>query len=183
MNKKTIGIVILASMFAIGGFVSLAAAQEPKPAGVEVEVANFNRFLDNHPQVATQLEKNPSLVNDSDFIERHPALEQFLDTHPAVQEDVHDAPGTIADHNGHYHWGRAAKPAGEAGRFYNGYLYDHPDVAHQIAANPSLLDSPQFIASHPGLQEYINTHPDIRSEMKRHPYAFEAGGRGKSIGN
>jgi len=75
------------------------------------------------------------------------------------------------------------RQADEAGRFYNGYLYDHPNGAHQIAANPSLLDSPQFVADHPGLQEYINTHPDIRTEMKRHSYAFEAGGRGRSLGN
>jgi len=34
--------------------------------------------------------------------------------------------------------------AGPVGRFDNGYLDEHPEVAHQLGANPALVDNPQF---------------------------------------
>ena len=45
---------------------------------------------------------------------------------------------------------------GPVGRFDNGYLDEHPEVAHQLGANPSLADNPQFLATHPGLDGYLS---------------------------
>lgn len=181
MHPQTIRFAILASLIIIVGVAARGNAQEAKPEGKPIAVVNFERFLNNHPKIADELVKNPTLINDSDYLAHHAALKQFLDTHSALRSAVQKAPGTIANHDGRYEWTRAATAHGEAGRFYEGYLYEHPDVAHQLAANPSLLDDPKYVAAHPGLQEYINTHPDIRTEMKRHPYSFEAGGRGRAL--
>jgi hypothetical protein len=57
-------------------------------------------------------------------------------------------------------------------RFDNGYLAEHPEVARQLAANPSLVDNPQFMTNHPGLREYLEDHPTIRTDLKEHPYRF-----------
>ena len=138
-----------------------ARSQEAAPNGQRTEVINFNRFLNNHPQIARELANNPTLLHDSDFLAHNPPLKQFLDTHPGVSANVRNAPGSIANHDGQFEWTPAAPITGEGGRFYSGYLYDHPEVAHQIAANPALLDSPEYVAAHPGLQEYINSHPDV----------------------
>ena len=36
------------------------------------ELAQFDRFLDGHRETAQQLRNNPSLVNDRQFIDKHP---------------------------------------------------------------------------------------------------------------
>jgi len=62
--------------------------------------------------------------------------------------------------------------AGPVGRFDNGYLDEHPEVAHQLGANPSLADNPQFLAAHPGLDDYLSHHPEVRQDLQQHPYRF-----------
>jgi hypothetical protein len=62
--------------------------------------------------------------------------------------------------------------AGPVGRFDNGYLDEHPEVAHQLGANPALADNPQFLATHPGLDAYMSKHPEVRQDLQQHPYRF-----------
>src|SRR5258708_13467765 len=52
----------------------------------------MDRFMDSHPEIAEQLRKNPSLVNNEEFVENHPALQQFLATHPGVREEFKENP-------------------------------------------------------------------------------------------
>jgi len=52
------------------------------------------------------------------------------------------------------------------------YFDSHPDVAHRLAKDPSLIDNQQFVDSHPGLHEYLHDHPNVRHEFKSHPYRF-----------
>ena len=64
--------------------------------------------------------------------------------------------------------------AGPVGRFDNGYLDEHPEVAQQLASNPHLVDNPQFLATHPGLDGYFSQHPEVREELQNHPDRFMA---------
>jgi hypothetical protein len=66
----------------------------------------------------------------------------------------------------------AAAAAGPVGRFDNGYLDEHPEVAHQLGGNPSLADNPRFLANHPGLDQYLSKHPEVRRDLQQHPYRF-----------
>ena len=61
---------------------------------------------------------------------------------------------------------------GEVARFDNGYLDEHPEVARQLAQDPRLVDSPQFRATHPGLDSYFANHPGVRTELQQHPDRF-----------
>src|SRR6516165_8316145 len=56
------------------------------------ELANFDVFLDGHPEIARQLKQNPSLVNNEEFLESHPALQQYLVNHPNVREELQENP-------------------------------------------------------------------------------------------
>jgi hypothetical protein len=58
--------------------------------------------------------------------------------------------------------------------FDNGYLDKHPEVASQLARNPSLVDNPQFLATHPGLDSYLAHHPRVRVDLQQHPDRFMA---------
>jgi len=59
-------------------------------------------------------------------------------------------------------------------RFDNGYLDHHPEVANQLAQNPSLADNSDFLARHPHLREFLANHPEVRRDLKEHPYRFMA---------
>jgi len=52
------------------------------------------------------------------------------------------------------------------------YFDSHPDVAHKLAKDPTLIDNQQFVDSHPGLHEYLHEHPNVRHEFRSHPYRF-----------
>jgi hypothetical protein len=50
--------------------------------------ADFNKFLSNHPGVASQLQANPNLINDPAFRHAHPDLQEYLQNHQRVSEAV-----------------------------------------------------------------------------------------------
>jgi phage-related protein len=56
------------------------------------EVKNFDEFLDKHPAVDKELRKNPALVNDPNYVAKHPELREFLNNHPAIRQDLAEHP-------------------------------------------------------------------------------------------
>jgi hypothetical protein len=59
------------------------------------ELVNMDGFMDSHPEIAEQLQKDPSLIKNKEFVENHPALEQFLKTHPGVREEFTENPNAF----------------------------------------------------------------------------------------
>jgi hypothetical protein len=68
----------------------------------------------------------------------------------------------------------SAAIAGPVARFDNGYLDQHPEVAEQLGHNPRLVDNPQFLVNHPGIDQYFRNHPEVREELQNHPNRFMA---------
>jgi hypothetical protein len=66
----------------------------------------------------------------------------------------------------------AMAQTGPVGRFDNGYLDQHPEVARQLKANPRLIDSPEYVEQHPGLANYLKEHPAVREDIQEHPDRF-----------
>src|SRR3989449_11764942 len=66
--------------------------QTPNPDITRQELANFDRFLDTHPEIAKQLQANPSLINNPEWVENHPDLRAFLASHPGVREEIQETP-------------------------------------------------------------------------------------------
>src|SRR5260370_7365774 len=56
------------------------------------ELARFDRFMDSHPEIAEQLRRDPSLVKNEEFVEKHPALQEYLQQHPGVREEITENP-------------------------------------------------------------------------------------------
>ncbi len=56
------------------------------------ELRNFDRYLDAHPEVAEDLRKNPNLINDPDWVNRHPELKEWLEKHPHAREELKEHP-------------------------------------------------------------------------------------------
>jgi hypothetical protein len=171
--KRAITTLTAALIFG-GAFGSAAMAQYPAPnAGItRGEVSRFDRgYLDEHPEVARQLGHDPRLVDNPQFRANHPGLDRYLAAHPAVRTELQRHPDRfMTDEWRHERWedGRGPHPLANTDR----YLDQHPEVAHQLNADPRLIDNRQYVDSHPGLHEFLENHPDARRDWKSHPYKF-----------
>ena len=56
------------------------------------ELSSFNEFLEGHNNIAGELSKNPSLANNQEYLENHPALRDYLKSHPRVHEELSENP-------------------------------------------------------------------------------------------
>lgn len=60
-------------------------------------LAQLDRFLDQHREIAEQVRKDPSLLNDQKFVKSHPALRTYLQEHPELRQDLKENPKAFAD--------------------------------------------------------------------------------------
>lgn len=50
----------------------------------------------------------------------------------------------------------------------------HPNVAHELAYKPSLINNDSYTRKHPELGEFFSAHPDIREAMAENPGNYVA---------
>jgi hypothetical protein len=53
----------------------------------------WDEFQSSYPSVAPQLRHNPRLAGSSEFVNRHPELEQLFESNEALQQDMLSNPG------------------------------------------------------------------------------------------
>ena len=141
-----------------------------------IQMNSFENFLNAHPNTAAELQHNPNLINDPNWMSHHTGLEEYMSAHPNVRAEVRQNPGAFVNNGGSWRWhnggygGSANNTAVE--RFDTGYLNEHPEVAHQLAANPGLADNPEYLSAHPGLNSYLQAHPTVRQDLISHPDRF-----------
>jgi phage-related protein len=149
------------------------------------QLADFDHFLDSHPEVAEQLRKDPSLVNNEEFVENHSDLQRYLQQHPEVREDLNQNPGVVMHQEQRYDRREDANRDRDQDRDrrdrdinqrelsnMDAFLDQHPEIAEQVRKNPSLVDNKEFVEGHPALREFLASHPGVREEMKENPNAF-----------
>ena len=142
------------------------------------QLSGLDQFLDSHPDLSEQLRKDPSLVNNEDFVENHPALKQYLQSHPEVREQLNQNPNAVMHQEQRFD--RREDRQGGHDRdvthgeltSMNSFLDGHPEIAEQVRKDPSLLDNRKFVESHPALQQYLAAHPGVREEVRENPSAF-----------
>src|SRR5260370_445539 len=75
----------LCALLAGAGLTVLPLQAQTAPQNTnQTAIANLDTFLDAHPSIEQDLEKNPSLLKDATYLSKHPELKTFLDTHAAV---------------------------------------------------------------------------------------------------
>src|SRR5437879_11976560 len=62
----------------------------PNPDITRQELANFDRFLDTHPEIAKQLQANPSLINNPEWVENHQIGRASCRERAGVWEEVEE---------------------------------------------------------------------------------------------
>jgi hypothetical protein len=147
-------------------------------AGVTPEdVARMNQFLEDHRDIAKQLQKDPLLVTDHKFLDKHKELRRFFDQNIRLREVFAEDPGffarvtsgsgTAAD--------ESAVNANLTGRDLlemERFLQKHKDIAKDLTKDPMLVKNPQFLEHHKDLRRFFDEHAHIQEEFDINPRYF-----------
>lgn len=139
------------------------------------EVATFDEFLDHHPEIAEQLKKDPSLIDNRKWVAEHQSLQSFLADHPELREAFRDHPNAFMRQEDRYdNRGQGQGYGIDRAELANmdRFLDSHPEIAEQLKKDPSLVDNKKWLAQHPALKEYLASHPQIAQTYEQHPNLF-----------
>jgi hypothetical protein len=139
------------------------------------ELANFDRFLDNHREISERLRKDPSLVDDREFVKNHPELQTYLQDHPRIRETIKQDPNEFMRDEARFDRredNRDRDPNRAELANFDRFLDSHREVSEQLRKNPSLVDDREFVRNHPELQTYLQDHPGVRGAIKQDPNEF-----------
>jgi len=142
------------------------------------ELANMDRFMDSHPEIAEQLRKDPSLINNKEFVESHTALQQFLADHPGVREEYKENPNAFMhqeerfDRREDFNTHRDRDVTGAELSSFNEFMEGHGNIASELSKNPSLANNQEYLENHPALQDYLKAHPQVHEELSENPQNF-----------
>ncbi len=137
------------------------------------ELANFNRFLDSHRETAEQLRRDPSQINNDEFVKSHPALLAYLQEHPGVRQEMNQDPNAFVQQEARYnHNGNGMDRDSDSRRQFAEFLGGHEDVARQLSENPSLVKNHEYMDNHPELRDYLNSHPEVQQRLTADPDNF-----------
>jgi hypothetical protein len=136
-------------------------------------VANFDQFLDTHRETAEQLRRDPSQINNDEFVKSHPALQAYLQQHPEVRQDVSQNPNAFMQQEARYDRSDNGMDRDtDSRRQFGQFLGGHADVSRQLSENPSLVKNHEYLDNHPELRDYLNSHPDVQQRLTADPDNF-----------
>jgi hypothetical protein len=137
------------------------------------EVADMDWFLDRHPEIAEQLRKDPSLIDNERWVAAHPAMQEYVQSHPKISAAFRANPNLFMRDEDRYERqeGDHDITRRDVTEMHH-FLDNHPEIAEQLRKDPSLIDKREWVANHPALQEYLQTHPGVSEEFRSHPVAF-----------
>jgi phage-related protein len=158
------------------------------------ELANMDRFMDSHPEIAEQLRKNPALVNDKKFVENHKALKTFLASHPYAAQEYKENPSAFMQQEQNFEHQQQnyatrrdqdfgtrrdqdyGMRAGSQGVRSQGVTGDRDKMGTSVSSFNEFLEHHGNIASdlskNPSLatnEEYVETHPALRQYLQANP--------------
>ncbi len=93
MNRFLLALLAAAGLMVMTS--APAAAQVPGDYDRDygyTQLRTFDAFLDSHGGIKNDLYRNPNLVNDPWYLNRHPQLAEFLWRHPGIREELRDNP-------------------------------------------------------------------------------------------
>lgn len=137
------------------------------------EIAGFNQFLDNHPDIAERLRQDPSLIDNRTWVAERPALQGYLQNHPQISEVFRAHPDQFMRDEQRYQSQLDRINPGDMAEM-NRFLDSHPEIAEQLRKEPTLVDNRVWVGKHPALQQYLQAHPQLADAFRSHPDQFMA---------
>ncbi len=173
--KYVFAIPALISVLWLGAPAKAQSAPAQDNDTTRAEVAHFDQFLDSHREIAEQLRKDPSLVNNGEFVKNHPPLQSYLRDHPGAREEFKEHPDVFMRQEERFDQredGRSNDVSREELARFNQFLDSHREIAEQVRKNPSLVNNQAFMENHPALLTYMHEHPELREQVKQNPTVF-----------
>src|ERR1700722_15701306 len=161
------------------------------------DLARFDQFLDSHRDVAGELRQTPSLIDDPEYLQKHPELNTYLQDHPSVKQEISQRPDDFMRLEDRYDHDRIARDRdagvpdrgadardrdrdGDRDRAayrkdladFDQFLDKHREISEQVRKDPSLLDKREFVDSHPPLRDFLRDNPGVREQIQRDPNGF-----------
>jgi hypothetical protein len=91
--KRGITILTAAAMISVSGAGLFAIASPVMAQPITHEaVVNTDSYLDQHPQIAKRLAKDPTLIDNQQFVDNHPGLRAYLHDHPNARHEFKSHP-------------------------------------------------------------------------------------------
>jgi hypothetical protein len=128
-------------------------------------VGEFDQFLDSHPAIAREPDRNPSLVSDKEYLTIRPELQQYLQSHPTIDQELAAHPDAFMSAEERYD--RSGDQARLYGRRSVGIRSGDNDTA-----STELKSFAGFLSDHPELQSYLKTNPGVAEELRENPQTF-----------
>lgn len=159
------------------------------------EIVDMDHFLDSHPEIAEQLRRDPSLIDNREWVAHHPALQEYLHSHQRIaevfrahpdafmrDEDRYEQTEGERDHDRDHDRDRdrdhdrvAARDRDDRNRgeltSFGQFLGGHSNVASELSADPTLAANKEYLATHPELDEYLKAHPAMSQQLAANPQA------------
>jgi hypothetical protein len=138
------------------------------------EAGRLHQFMDSHPEIAEQVRRNPSLLDNRDFVKNHPALQNFLQDYPGTRDQIAQDPNAFM-HQGDDFDRDASRDRGARDRNvaeFNRFAGSHREIADQLRKDPSLIKSRDFVNGYPDLRNFLQQHPELNAQIRQHPEAF-----------
>ncbi|MFY9729277.1 MAG: hypothetical protein WAK24_01620, partial [Candidatus Acidiferrales bacterium] len=139
------------------------------------QLASFDRYLDSHRETAEQIRRDPSLVDNDEFVKNHPSLQTYLQQHPEVRAQIKQNPNSFMQQEARYDQNEYRTRTGqgdEPHRHFGEFLGGHSSINEQLSKDPSLVKNDEYMQSHPELKDYLNQHPDVRQGLMQNPETF-----------
>jgi len=164
--------ITVSVLLLIAGFQPQSVAAQTEPHKVnKTAIANFDAFLDAHPSVEQDLEKNPKLMNDPNYLASHPELKTFLASQPAISTQATRNPRELMNR-----WEKFEKSGRDIPKAdlqaFDDFLDKHPDAEKELRKNPSLLNDATYLGNHPEVTSFLAAHPSIQQEISEDPRNF-----------
>ena len=172
----------------------------PNPDLTRQEVSAMDQFLDKNPNIDRDLQRNPGLVNNAEYLEAHPQLQAFLNQHPNLKEEIAENPRYFMqrenrfdaretsrqDRERDFDRDRDASRDRDVDRRANpnpdltnrevatmdDFLDRHKDIAKSLEKKPELVNDRGYLKHHKDLDEFLNEHPAVREEVRENPSYF-----------
>ena len=169
---------LLAGALALG-IPGVAFAQQRGDKDItQSELRNFDAYLDQHPDVRSDLAKDPTLIDNPAYLNKLPHLKEFLEQHPNTRRELKENPRAFMQREKGFEKGEAGEASHKTDitqselRNWDEYLDRHSDVRADLSKNPNLIDDPKYLNDHPHLKEFLEKHPNTREELKENPKLF-----------
>lgn len=136
-------------------------------------VANFDRFLDSHREIAEQLRRDPSLADNQKFVQNHPALQTYLQQTPAIRDQLRRDPSFFMRQEDNFD----RFDSRDHNRFasFRQFMDEHPRIREDVWRNHALVKNNDYVRRNPELGDYLKDHPDVRGAWSANPDLFVKG--------